>query len=91
MRHEDAMNRLATTIVIAISLVVVGWSLGHAQAAHEQPDFKLNVAQDAKGSIVVRCLEGCDLVVDTHMPGGERLWRVHTTFNFNCNSGQVCS
>jgi len=52
------MGQIAARVVVAIGLIVAGWSVGRAQVP--APDFVLAI-ESPGGRIDVECLRGCTL------------------------------
>jgi hypothetical protein len=79
------MRRTLVGIVVAVGLLVAGWSAGRAQSA--QPDFVL-VVDSPDGKTNIECVRGCELVharsadIARHLP----------TFTYTCRgSAGRCS
>ena len=79
------MRAIALRVLVAVGLLVAGWSVGKAQTA--VADFELTV--DAPGGKVsIDCRRGCDF---THDVGRiDALPRPNTTFTFQCGAAR-CS
>ena len=54
------MDKRLIRIIVAIGLVVLGWSVGRAQTPAPAPDFEL-VVRGAPGDTEIECLKGCKL------------------------------
>jgi len=65
-RQEIAMRRNALRLTIALGLIGLGWSVGHAQNA-DAPDFIFSVSAPA-GETKVECVRGCNLLWSVFTP-----------------------
>jgi hypothetical protein len=78
------MKRLVFRILVAVTLVAAGWSVGRAQTS--VANFELTV--DAPGGqTVITCAKGCDFTHDVGSIAG--LPHPNTKFTFGC-SGDRC-
>ena len=80
------MKRTVVRILVAATLVGLGWAAGKAQST--QPDFELVVDAPA-GKTSIECVRGCGLLwVERGVNPASQLQQ---TFTFSCSGPERCS